>query len=48
MPVVGAAAAAEHVDLWVTAQQIAVLAAKLNGVTGVEVRRIVQLLVAAS
>ena len=47
VPVIRAAAAAEHIDLRVLAQQITVLATKLDRIAGVEVRRIVQLLVAA-
>ena len=47
MPVIGATAAAQHVDLRVLAHQVAILAAKLEGIAGIEIRRLVQLLMAA-
>lgn len=39
VPVVRAAAAAQHIALRVPAQQVAVLAAELDGITGIEIRR---------
>ena len=46
--VVGAATAAEHVDVWKAAQQLSILAAELERVANVELGRIVELGVAAA
>ena len=46
MTMIRAATATKHVDLWVPAEKIAVLPTKLDGVSRIEIRRIVELLMA--
>jgi hypothetical protein len=46
MTIISTATATKHVDLWVPAAKITVLGAKLDGVSGIEIRRIVELLMA--
>ncbi len=46
MTIIRAATATKHVDLWVPMEKIAVLATKLDGVPSIEIRRIVELLMA--
>jgi hypothetical protein len=48
MAVVGAATAAEHVDMREATEQLGILAAELERVATVELRRIVELGVAAA
>ena len=47
MAVIGAAAAAQHVDLRMGLHEVAVLPAELDRIAGVEIGGVVQLLVAA-
>jgi len=41
VPVVGAAAATEHIDLWMTLAQITILGGELHWITVIEINRLV-------
>ena len=47
MTMIRAATATKHVDLWGVTEKIAVLPNKLDGVSRIEIRRIIELLMAA-